>query len=55
VAIAWTLGDPAVTGAIVGARKRQQVDDVVAAAGVHLTQSERTYLQPVAELAGRGQ
>ena len=55
VAIAWTLSNPAVTGAIVGARKREQVDDVIAAAGVRLTQSDLTQIEPVAELAGRGQ
>jgi aryl-alcohol dehydrogenase-like predicted oxidoreductase len=55
VAIAWTLTNPAVTGAIVGARKRQQVDEVVAAAGVRLTQADLTQIQPAAELAGRGQ
>jgi aryl-alcohol dehydrogenase-like predicted oxidoreductase len=54
-AIAWTLTNTAVTGAIVGARKREQVDDVVAAAGLRLTQSDLTQIEPVAELAGRGQ
>jgi aryl-alcohol dehydrogenase-like predicted oxidoreductase len=55
VAIAWTLTNAAVTGAIVGARKREQVDDVAAAAGVRLTQSDLAQIDPVAELAGRGQ
>jgi aryl-alcohol dehydrogenase-like predicted oxidoreductase len=55
VAIAWTLTNTAVTAAIVGARKRQQVDDVVAAAGVRLTQADLTQIEPMAELAGRGQ
>jgi aryl-alcohol dehydrogenase-like predicted oxidoreductase len=40
MAIAWTLRHAAVTGAIVGARKPEQVDEVVAAASVHLAQSE---------------
>jgi len=53
VAIAWALRNPAVTAAIVGARKREQVDDVVAAGGVRLTQSDLTQIEPVAELAGR--
>jgi len=44
-----------VTGAIVGARKREQVDDVVAAAGARLTQADLTQIEPVAELAGREQ
>jgi len=55
MAIAWTLANPAVTGAIVGARKRQQVDGVVSAARVHLTESELTQIKPAAELAGRPQ
>jgi aryl-alcohol dehydrogenase-like predicted oxidoreductase len=54
VAIAWALRHPAVTGAIVGARKLQQVDDVVAAAELHL--SERDIIEiEIAELAGRFQ
>jgi aryl-alcohol dehydrogenase-like predicted oxidoreductase len=55
VAVAWTLRHPAVTGAIVGSRKPEQVDDVVAAAAVHLTQWDLTEIEAVAELAGRGQ
>jgi aryl-alcohol dehydrogenase-like predicted oxidoreductase len=55
VAIAWTLTNTAVTGAIVGARKRQQVDEVIAAADVHLTPSDLTDIEPAAELAGRHQ
>ena len=53
VAVAWTLHNPAVTGAIIGARKREQVDEVVAAAEFHLTQSDLVEIQSVAELAGR--
>jgi aryl-alcohol dehydrogenase-like predicted oxidoreductase len=55
VAIAWTLTNAAVTGAIVGARKREQVDDMVAAAEVRLTQGDVAQFETVAELAGRGQ
>ena len=51
VAVAWTLRLPAVTGAIVGARKPEQVDDVVAAAAVRLTQADIKELEAVAELA----
>jgi aryl-alcohol dehydrogenase-like predicted oxidoreductase len=40
VAIAWTLRHPAVTGAIVGARKPEQEDDVVAAATIRLSESD---------------
>jgi len=44
-----------VTAAIVGARKPEQVDDMVAAAGVHLTESDYAEIEAVAEPAGRGQ
>lgn len=40
VAIAWTLTHPAVTGAIVGFRSRQQVDGIIGAAELRLTQDE---------------
>jgi aryl-alcohol dehydrogenase-like predicted oxidoreductase len=40
VAIAWTLSHPAVTGAIVGARRSDQVDGVVGAAELKLTGDE---------------
>ena len=36
VAIAWTLTNPAVTGAIIGVRSAEQVNGVAAAADVHL-------------------
>jgi aryl-alcohol dehydrogenase-like predicted oxidoreductase len=49
VAIAWTLRNPAVTGAIVGARKPEQVDDVVAAAALDLTNSNLKDIQNVTE------
>src|SRR5207237_6531607 len=39
-AVAWTLRHPAVTAAIVGARKPEQVDEVIAAATLRLTQSD---------------
>jgi aryl-alcohol dehydrogenase-like predicted oxidoreductase len=55
IAIAWTLRHSAVTAAIVGARNRDQVDAVVAAAKVRLTQSDLTQIEPVAEFAGRHQ
>jgi aryl-alcohol dehydrogenase-like predicted oxidoreductase len=47
------LRHAAVTGAIVGARKPEQVDDVVAAATIHLTQSDLAQIEAVGELAGR--
>lgn len=40
VAIAWTLRHPAVTGAIVGARRPDQVDEIVDAAEFRLTDGE---------------
>ncbi len=40
VAIAWTLRNPAVTGAIVGARRPDQVDGIVDAAEFRLTEEE---------------
>src|SRR6266446_3875386 len=40
VAIAWTLRNPAVTGAIVGARHPEQVDGIIGAAEFRLTDAE---------------
>ncbi len=51
VAVAWTLRHPAVTAAIVGARKPEQVDDVAAAAAIRLTQSELDEIEAVEEVA----
>ena len=51
VAIAWTLRQPAVTAAIVGARKPEQVNDVVAAAGVQLTDGDLRDIAALAEAA----
>lgn len=39
-AIAWTLANPAVTGAIVGARSQEQVDSIIGAAEFRLTELE---------------
>jgi len=47
VAIAWVLRDPAVTGAIVGARNAKQVEGNVDAATLRLTNKE------IAEIEGR--
>lgn len=47
VAIAWALRNPAVTGAIVGARNAKQVEGNVGAAELHLTDEE------IAEIEGR--
>jgi aryl-alcohol dehydrogenase-like predicted oxidoreductase len=40
VAIAWVLRNPAVTGAIVGGRKPQQIDEIIGAAEFRLAESE---------------
>jgi aryl-alcohol dehydrogenase-like predicted oxidoreductase len=46
IAIAWTLQNPAVTGAIVGARNAKQVEGNVGATGLSLTNEE------IAEIEG---
>jgi len=53
VAVAWTLRHPAVTGAIVGARNDEQVNDLTAAAGIRLNEAELSLIESVAELAGQ--
>jgi aryl-alcohol dehydrogenase-like predicted oxidoreductase len=50
-AIAWTLGHPAVTAAIVGARSAQQVDGVIGARTLRLTSQERAKIEARRELA----
>ena len=45
VAIAWTLANPAITAAIVGARSPQQVEEVWPAAKVRLTSEEMQEIQ----------
>jgi aryl-alcohol dehydrogenase-like predicted oxidoreductase len=50
IAIAWILRHAAVTGAIVGARKPEQVEEMAVAATVQLTQSEIKELEGLAEL-----
>lgn len=47
VAVAWALQNPAVTGAIVGARSAKQVGENVGAAGLRLTEGE------IAEIEGK--
>jgi len=46
VAVAWTLRNPAVDGAIVGFRRPDQVDSIVAAANLELSDED------VAEIEG---
>src|SRR5213078_2426560 len=45
VAIAWALQHPGVTGAIVGARRPEQVDGFIPAAEFHLTDSENATIE----------
>jgi aryl-alcohol dehydrogenase-like predicted oxidoreductase len=45
VAIGWTLAHPAVTGAIVGARSAKQVDGVMGAATLRLTNQEKAKIE----------
>jgi aryl-alcohol dehydrogenase-like predicted oxidoreductase len=45
VAIAWVLHNPAVTGAIVGGRKPQQIDEVIGAAEFRMTEIELAQIE----------
>jgi len=45
VAIAWTLHNPAVTGAIVGARNAHQAEGVMRAGELHLSDEEVTEIE----------
>ncbi len=47
VAVAWTLRNPAVDGAITGFRRPDQVDPVVAAAGLELTEPDLAEINDV--------
>jgi aryl-alcohol dehydrogenase-like predicted oxidoreductase len=51
VAIAWTLGHPAVTGAIVGARTARQAEQVMGAGDLLLTDEEVLEIESFAETA----
>ena len=51
VAIAWTLRHPAVTGAIVGARNPTQVEEILAASELRLTDQEIAEIEGVGEVA----
>jgi aryl-alcohol dehydrogenase-like predicted oxidoreductase len=48
VAVAWVLRHPAITGAIVGARRPDQVDEIVAAAMVQLSDADAAELERLA-------
>ncbi|MGH9319290.1 MAG: aldo/keto reductase [Vicinamibacteria bacterium] len=45
VAVAWTLRNPAVTGAIVGARRPDQLDEILAAADIALDEEDARALE----------
>lgn len=45
VAIAWTLRNPAVTGAIVGARRPGQIDGIIPAATFRLSEQEAAKIE----------
>jgi aryl-alcohol dehydrogenase-like predicted oxidoreductase len=47
VAVAWTLANPAVAGAIAGFRRPDQVDPVVAAADLDLDEADLAYVGSV--------
>jgi aryl-alcohol dehydrogenase-like predicted oxidoreductase len=49
VAVAWTLRTPAVTGAIVGARKPNQIADMVIAANLWLSHADLKNIELVVE------
>jgi aryl-alcohol dehydrogenase-like predicted oxidoreductase len=49
VAAAWTLRNPAVDGAIVGFRRPDQVDPILAAAGLKLTDADAAEIEGLQE------
>jgi aryl-alcohol dehydrogenase-like predicted oxidoreductase len=51
VAIAWTLGHPGVTGAIVGARDARQAEQVMGAGDLLLTDEDLNEIEAFAETA----
>jgi aryl-alcohol dehydrogenase-like predicted oxidoreductase len=51
VAVAWTLRNPAVTGAIVGARNARQADGVMRAGELHLSDKEVNEIEDFEETA----
>ncbi|NUR83202.1 MAG: aldo/keto reductase [Nonomuraea sp.] len=54
VAIAWTLAWPGVTGAIVGARRREQVDGWIGAGAVHLSPADLDEVAAAITASGAG-
>jgi aryl-alcohol dehydrogenase-like predicted oxidoreductase len=55
VSVAWTLAWPGVTGAIVGARRPDQVDGWLPAASLELTQDDLDEIAAAIERTGAGQ
>ncbi|WP_434582018.1 aldo/keto reductase [Carbonactinospora thermoautotrophica] len=55
VAVAWTLAWPGVTGAIVGARRPQQVDGWLPAASLELTDADLDEIAQSIERTGAGE
>src|ERR1700675_4263423 len=53
VAIAWTLRNPAVTGAIVGARNAKQAEQVMRAADFRLTPQELAEIESFSNTIAR--
>jgi aryl-alcohol dehydrogenase-like predicted oxidoreductase len=54
VAVAWTLAWPGVSGAIVGARRPQQIDGWIAAATLELTEDDLDEIAAAIETTGAG-
>ncbi len=54
IAVAWTLGWPGVSGAIVGARSPEQVDGWIAASGIQLDPAELDQIAAAIEKTGAG-
>jgi aryl-alcohol dehydrogenase-like predicted oxidoreductase len=54
VAVAWTLSWPGVTGAIVGARRPDQIDGWIDAATLKLTSEDKAQLAAAIEATGAG-
>jgi aryl-alcohol dehydrogenase-like predicted oxidoreductase len=55
VAVAWTLAWPGVTGAIVGARRPQQIDDWITAASLQLGDADLDEIAAAIERTGAGE
>jgi aryl-alcohol dehydrogenase-like predicted oxidoreductase len=51
IAIAWTLGNLAVTGAVVGACNAPQAEGVMSAGDLHLTENEVNEIEAFVETA----